>query len=429
MKKKVLSKILWVLMILILVSPLFAEGSNEKEELENIELEYVCFDDQAGTFVWFEDVFARYQEENPNITIKVTGIPSGEYEKLTMLQMSVGKAPDIYPMFSSQLVNVLNNDMLEPLDKWIKGTELDERLLPLTREVASKDGELYALIRALPPWVLQANTKLLDEAGVTSIPKTIEELYEAIKIVEKNTDKYGYVTWLDFSNDFNVMRSVLSWLIGFGGHWGLEPGKLTIYSEANVEALSWLQKLVAEGLIPLGIDEKISYDMFKKGEIAMLIAGTWLPGMVQGENPDFFENYLSVSKVPFPTQNSLVGGGWVGIPAASKNKDAAWDLLSYMYSSENQVKWIETATRYGSTTDQPTDDWVNNKAPWFPVITDVAENNLVGIGYDPAGLEAYAGEFRKAMMPYIVDIISNGAPVASTLKEAQMEMEKWAATK
>ncbi len=421
MRKKVVIVGLIVLFF-VLTAPMFAAGQAEEAEEEKVILEYICFDDQQATFVWFDEVFQEYQEMNPNVTINVTGLPSSEYEKLTMLQIATGQVPDIFPMLSSQLVRVMDENMLEPLDKWLEDSDLNDRLLPLVREAGSRDGQVYAFIRALPPWVLITNEKLLNQAGIEKAPQNIEDFYEAAKAVKEKTGKWGYVAWLDYADDFNTMRSILSWLIGFGGHWGLEPYNVTINSDENVEAFTWLQKFVAEGLTPTGITERPSYDMFMKEEVAMIISGTWLPGMVQQTNPDLFLNNLGVYKIPLPTQNSLVGGGWVGIPAASKNKEAAWDLLEFMYSSENQSKWIEYSTRYGSTTDQPSQEWIDQKAPWFPIVSEVAENHVVGIGYDPVGYESYAGQFRRAMMPYVLDILQKGAPVKPTLDKAQNEV-------
>ena len=168
--------LIFLLMVLLLTTQVFAEGKKEKiEGQKNIELEYTCWDNQKGTFEWFEDVFNRYQKLHPNVTIKVTGIPSGEYAKMTMLQMSTGNAPDIYPMFSSQLITVLDNHMLEPLDQWLDNSELNSRLVPITRKVAARNGHLYAFIRALPPWVFQVNKKILKEAGVSKIPENIDK--------------------------------------------------------------------------------------------------------------------------------------------------------------------------------------------------------------------------------------------------------------
>jgi multiple sugar transport system substrate-binding protein len=421
----------FVFLVSFLVIPFsVAEGQKEQSETEEeIVLDYVCWDDQRSTFKWFQDRFDEFEEMNPNVTVKVTGLPPADYTKVTMMNLATGSAPDLYPILSSQLSVVLDNGFLAPLDPWLQNSDLEERLLQVNYEVAERDGNLYALIRALPPWVLQVNMRLLKEAGYNEPPRNMEEFYEIAKGIKEETGEWGYVTWLDYSNDFNVMRCVLSWMIGFGGHWGLEPGKLTIDTEENAEAFTWLRKFVQDGIIPEGISESTSYDMFINEKIGMMIAGTWLPGMVQADNPEYFEDYLGVYKVPFPTKNSLCGGGWLGIPKDSDNKELAWELMEHMYSSESQRKWIEISTRLGATNDEPSDEWIKNKAPWFPVVLDVAQNHVNSIGYDPVGFEDVAGEFRKEMMPFIMELLKGDAPVEEILEDAQNDLDRWAEKK
>ncbi|TVR94462.1 MAG: sugar ABC transporter substrate-binding protein [Spirochaetaceae bacterium] len=416
-----------VLLVLILSGTAFARGEQEAR-VPRVELQYIAWDLGTPAWSWFEDRFAEFEEMNPHVSIRTSGIPASDYRTVIMQQVLSGDAPDLVPIFSDQLLVLQPLGYLEPLDRFLENSELNDRLLPVVRHVAEIDGSVYAVLRALPPWMLHANMRILNEAGIQEPPSTLEEFYAAAKAVKENTDAWGYVGWLDSANVHDYTRTVLAWFVGFGGHFTSEPGKLAVNQQANVDALTWLRRFKNEGLMPMGIAEGESYDLFVEEKAAMMVVGTWLAGMVMDRNPSSYRE-LKVVSVPMPARGSLTGGGWLGIPAASRNKDLAWQLIEHMYSSENQVKWVQQSGRLGSTTDLPSDEWIAANAPFLHEMKMIGEQYVDALGYDPIGFEAHSAEFKREIMPYLVEAMETTRPVRAILDEAQAHLVRWAESK
>ena len=416
------------LALALIVAASVLAGGGRETTAPQVELQYIAWDLGTPAWSWFEDRFAEFSAMHPNVSIRTSGIPASDYRTVIMQQVLSGDAPDLVPIFSDQLLVLQPLGYLEPLDRWLENSELNDRLLPAVRHVAEIDGSVYAVLRALPPWMLHANMRILNEAGIENPPSTIEEFYAAAKAVSENNDAWGYVGWLDSANVHDYTRTVLSWFVGFGGHFTTEPGKIGINQPANVNALTWLRRFKNENLMPMGISENESYDLFVEEKAAMMVVGTWLAGMVADRNPAAYRN-LEVRSVPMPARGSLTGGGWLGIPAASRNKDMAWALLEHMYSSENQIKWVQESGRLGSTTDLPSDEWIEANAPFLYEMKEIGENYVHSLGYDPIGFETHSAEFKREVMPYLIEAMETTRPVRSILDEAQRHLVQWAESK
>ncbi len=392
-----------------------------------VTLEYTAWDQDHPTFFWFEDVFDEFEKTHPDVKIKITGIPSAQYREVTMMNLAAGQMPDLYPFLSSMLMPLYDAGFLESLDPWLSESELRHRLLPLVQEVGEIEGHLYGLLRAAGPWMPHANMRLLRKAGINTLPTTIEEFYTTAKKVKEATGEWGYLAALDPATVLRTWRTAMIWSLGFGTDFA-EDGKITVDVPEMREAFRWLRKMVADGVIPLGIREKELLQMFWEGKVGMVIGGTWYAAFVHEENPELYPD-IELGKVPFPSKNSLTGGGWVGIPTGAKHKDLAWELLETLYSSKNQIKWCETSGRLGSTTDQPTQEWINENAPWWGTMLDVMENHTVQLGYAPPGFEAYEAEFQSIFIAYMMRIVTGKISVEEGLKQAQEELETWAEKK
>ena len=115
--------------------------------------------------------------------------------------------------------------------------------------------------------VLFFNTKLMADAGLdpTKLPQTMDEFYETAKAIsalgtDANGNKiWGYVTATDRSElSANIFNA---WLFNFGGDVLDADGKVIINNEAGVAALTFMKKLVDEGIMPAGFPFRDQYNL------------------------------------------------------------------------------------------------------------------------------------------------------------------------
>jgi multiple sugar transport system substrate-binding protein len=72
----------------------------------------------------------------------------------------------------------------------------------------------------------------------------------------------------------------------------------------------------------------------------------------------------------------MIGIWHVAIPAASKNKDAAFDFLTFLTSKETQKLMVLKAGLPPSRASVFEDKDVLAKYPWYPAILDALENGV-----------------------------------------------------
>ncbi len=118
-------------------------------------------------------------------------------------------------------------------------------------------------------------TLVLNRKYVDHVPVDTEDFLEIARsnTVDENgdgkTDRYGIV--------FNLTEPfwLVPWLGGYGGWVMDENSKPTLDTPAMREALSFVRRLVDEGVIPPSCDYPLADTLFKQGSAAMTINGPW----------------------------------------------------------------------------------------------------------------------------------------------------------
>jgi len=377
---------------------------------------------EPGVKEWFYDGIAEFESQNPGIKVIPVVIPPGNYEDKLITEIAAGIIPDVFPVFTNMMPKLINLGILEPLDKWLNQTDWKDDLIKL-QNAAIKDGVTYGVALTGSPHGLTVNKKLLEEAGVLSIPNTPEELYEAAKLVFEKTGKFGFAFTNSSTEPLFMYIYALHWVLGFGSDFSTPEGKPIINDPKNIEAIEFMYKLYEEGLVPKGVDTITMRRMFWNGEIAMMIDGPYTMTHIKAEMPDVYGNFTYVEP-PTPTHAAVTGGAFWTIPAKSKHKEEAWKLIEFFNSKEYQTRWVEDTMQIAGQVVETTQEF-NEKHPWFANMLDIAKKYGAGFGYAPPGLEVFANEFRNIVADHLGDIYAGTKTVKEALDEAQAEVESW----
>ena len=280
----------------------------------------------------------RYSQTS-GVPVRVTtGYKSDKIRKA----ISDSAPPDLVILSSSDLVNSYRqDDLIEPLDRWIESTGIDlENIYPAALGgCKSPDGLYYCL-----PWgcdvdALFWNKDLFEAAGLDpeNPPRTMEQLVEyASKLTLRNAD--GELFQVGFIPDFPRSHTDL-YVRLFGGSLYNDDGTaLTVNSQPVVDALNWqrqfynlyspeeLQDFIAsftpymssshpvfagrrmscQGChrsSPLQ-DKKIPEVGFSEGRLAMMVAGEWQAGR-NDRSPELLPVNYGVA--PFPPSSADPG--------------------------------------------------------------------------------------------------------------------------
>jgi raffinose/stachyose/melibiose transport system substrate-binding protein len=217
------------------------------------------------------------------------------------------------------------------------------------------NGKLYGIPVSGDLWVIYYNKKLFADAGVTSVPTTIEDLealapkFKAQGIIPMVTDgKDAWPLSITFdafaervSGDFSRVQKALD-----------RKAKFT--DPDFVEGARQLQKFVQSGLFQEDLmvsDYGASRNLFGQGKAAMYLMGSWEVGLGTDANfSDDFKNNVDAFKLPVLKNgkgkiDDLVawfGGNYV-VSAASKNKAIGLKYLSFYAQRFPALAWEKQA--------------------------------------------------------------------------------------
>ena len=217
----------------------------------------------------------------------------------------------------------------------------------------------------------------------------------------------------------------MNWSLGFGSDWSQEDGTITANTSENVEALTWLQRFLDDGISPQGLHVTTARNLFLEGEVAFMFEGPWLMTMVKNKNADLYQN-VGYTTLPTPTHAAITGGAFYVIPVEAQNKDAACDYLEIINSTDAQRSWLADLVQIPGTVVEPTKAFLDEN-PWVPNMVEVSAQYPGGLGYAPPGYRVEAGEFRQIVIDHVAQIWACSKSVEEALDELQVALKEWAA--
>lgn len=365
-----------------------------------------------------------YEAANPGVSVDRTLIPNTQYEQTLITQIAAGDVPDFMPVFTNMLAPMIDAGILAPMDDCIASKGLADRLLPSVG-FARHDGHTYGTPLTMSPQSLLVNTDLLAEAGV-EIPITIDEFYAAAKAVHEVTGAWGYAFPNDMSASIHVYINSMQWVIGLGSDWSQADGTITANNPLNIEAITWINRFLEEGLSPRGLGAVNVRQLFAEGKVGMMFDGPWVVSTVKSLNPDLAEK-ISFEVMPTPTHAAITGGAFYVIPEGSAHKEQACGLLATFYDPEAQQRYLEDLVQIPGTKVEPSEAFLQ-EVPWAGKMAQIAVEYPGGIGYAPPGYEIQAAEFRQIVVDALSRIYSGAVSVEDGLDDLQDELDMWKMT-
>ncbi|MEW9613024.1 sugar ABC transporter substrate-binding protein [Shinella sp. S4-D37] len=288
-----------------------------------------------------KSIVGTFEAANPGTKVEIISLPWGEAFQKFATMVSAGEVPDVMEMPDTWLSLYANNGMLESLEpylaKWEHTAGLTPRALELGRDI---DDTAYMLPYGFYLRAMFYNKKLLEEAGVSEPPKTLDEFAEASKKVSALPGKYGYCLrggpgglngWVMFGASMAGDNKFFN-----------EDGTSTFDSEGWVKGLTFLIDLYKNGYAPKdsvnwGFNEIVAG--FYSGTCAFL-----------DQDPDALiaiaermkaEDYgiMTMPKGPAGKTFPTIGfAGW-SMFSSSANKDLSWKLIETLEGPEGNIEW------------------------------------------------------------------------------------------
>lgn len=291
-------------------------------------------------------------------------------------------------------------------------------------DAALSSGQVNGVQYGLP-WTtasigLVANMALLEEAGVTEIPATIEEFeaaLEALKAYDQDVIPYAAMT------DTAQLKDIIPWIWTFGGTVIDEDGNAVLNDEGTIAAVEWYASLLERGLIAADMDRFDARQLFAEGRVGFYEDAIVAKSLAAGTAPDsgIAEN---VVPVPRPVLNEgnvpqALLWGHILVVIDDENGDDAAEFARYITSDEDTVLNYFSQLALPPTTETAlASDTVQNDeyvATWSDQITATARTN-------PFWPYAEAAAMETAMNEQVQAVLTGAASAEDAMNQANEDI-------
>jgi raffinose/stachyose/melibiose transport system substrate-binding protein len=302
-----------------------------------------------------EVINAEFKAANPGVEIVTESYPDQPYQEKMKIYATAKQLPDVFKYWSF-------STLLGPMVKAKNVVALDrptfEKFGYLSGALDSNvvGGKLYGIPVSADLWVIYYNKKLFQDAGVTELPKTLDELlavvpkFKAKGIIPMTTD--GKDAW-----PLCITFDQLAWRLS--GDPALPQKaldrKVKFTDPIFVKAAATLQNMVKAGLFQEDLmvsDYGAARNLFGQGKAAMFLMGSWELGL--GSDQSFSPEFRAgVDAFKFPVIAGGKGGpedlmAWYGgnyvVSSSSKNVALGVKYLEFYAKRFPVLAWERQAT-------------------------------------------------------------------------------------
>ncbi|GAA2644423.1 ABC transporter substrate-binding protein [Paractinoplanes durhamensis] len=355
-----------------------------------------------------DTVIKDFEASHPNI--KVT-VKSGQDDSKVTQAIGAGNGPDIGLSYSTDIVGKFcSSGAWVDLTPYISRDKVDlNQLNATTRQYTEFDGKRCAMPFLADAYGMFYNKDLFAKAGITTPPKTLDELTEdAKKLTVRNAD--GSLKTVGFLPLYDFYENAAAHLApATGAKWLTDDGKSAVGTDPNWKTLlTWQKNLVdwygyanlTKFKASLG-DEFSADNAFQKGQVAINIDAEYRLAFLKDQTPT-----LKYGVAPLPTADpARYGGGYVtgnilGISKNAKNPEAAWELIKYLTTDDAAVTKLAGLLKNVPTTTKSIADPTLNADADFKAFIDIFNSpNSVTTPPSSSG-PAYQETFGKFLNDY-----------------------------
>jgi multiple sugar transport system substrate-binding protein len=292
---------------------------------------------------------ARFEDENPNITIDFQSIPWAEYWGKLASAIAAGKGsmPDVFQIPMGLVEEYVAGDNILPIDESIiSGSEIEDNYLPWTVQRAKREGKYYGLPLDVQTLLIYRNDALYEEAGLDPKKPFVDhnDMFEqAIKLTKKSgdqTDQIGCNTGYYSAWQTTLYQQFLQREQG-GKPW-VDPktNKLVWQDYPEIfAAFEWFCELSARA------DDSAfmtGQNRFALGKAAMEIGHPVSRGTLKSTAPD-----LAYTITPFPPRSPgqelyTAGSHWMWVVSKHvADPTRAWKWVYYCTGKPAQIVWSD----------------------------------------------------------------------------------------
>lgn len=318
-------------MVCLMISGCGKPFSGPAKEGAEITMWLIGSEGQALTIKEIAEEF--YKETN--VRVKCDAISWGDAHSKYLTSIAGGVAPDIGTMgltwgseFGSLEAMVDLNSAHRDEVKAMK-----ESVFKGLWDSIEYKGKVFGIPFDMTEYVMYYRTDIIPEP-----PKTWDELTALLTDLNKNGKgmifDWGSLSWIGYSP--------FLWQAG-GNYYSKDYSEVTIDSPEAVKAITFFAGLYTKYNVP---KTKIPLEQgMRTGDFPIAISGNWEIDSLRLSAPEIAGKWSIATLPEGPTgkTTTFIGGRIIGIFAQSKNQEASWKFIQFLFRPETQKKLYEAA--------------------------------------------------------------------------------------
>lgn len=301
----------------------------------------------AGEVATAKKIGEGFVKVHPEIAIKISVFPWGQYWQKVQTQTASGLAPDVLSFYSGAFGVWVDRGALLPLEELASAAHFKkDDYYPVAIQNCTWNGKLYAMPMEMPMWTIVYSKDRLEQSGIpkSEWPRADQPLsWDAFsKLAKRLTLRNADGTFAQYgmSAGQNWDATMMSMFGGFPTNRQVNPTSPTI--EGNDALLKGLTQVFQSeygdrwtlGAEPLasGAFTASSDTLLLSNRFAMGTTGPWALKQLKDAGVRF--GLTPMPRNEHPVQ--LINVNSVGIYTYSKHPKEAFALLQYMASPEVQ---------------------------------------------------------------------------------------------
>lgn len=287
----------------------------------------------------YEGLIQQFNDSHPGINVVMTIQPWDTIAQKLPAALATGQGPDIAtPDFNVATIRqYAEAGTILPLDEaYGSGPgKIDRDAMPPTiLDAFTYEDQLFAVPANFATVQLYYNTDLLEQAGLSGPPKTMDEFRDyAVKLTKTdssgNVDQYGLAL---ADHQTIAMWPILIW--AEGGDLLNNDGCSALANPETVAAVqTWADLIVDKKISPVGETGQGADNLFAAGKAAMEMNGPWAAGQYTEAGANF-----EVAPIPVGSAGPVTVASTVPMVLSkdTKNKEAAYEFFAWWTGQDAQ---------------------------------------------------------------------------------------------
>ena len=397
-------------------------GKEKAAENEVKTLDVVWFSD-AREGESFMKLANQYMEAHPDIKIELIEVPYSDLDNKLKNMLNGKEAPALARMtnlgpFQNQLLDL--GEYVSDKDAFVNSFGEGLRFV--------YDGKVIAAPMDVGANGLIYNKTAFEKAGV-SVPQSEDEIWtwdewkdEMKTVMEKGDCKYGLVY------DYTPQRFTTLLYQAGGSLLNEDLTASNFNTDASRRAVSFFKELHEEGIIPTSVwlGSENPNNLFRSGQVAMHIGGTWLISNYKDEITDFEWGVTYLPKEV--TRSTVPGGKWLAAFQNTGVEKEAAEFIEWISKAENNAQYCVENSFLSQVKGNESLDYEYGKE-----FFNIFSQELAATGSQPGaewGYQAFTGAVQTELKEGIVDVLADKVTVDefvenmdSRINEALKELE------